>query len=164
VTLFSEIIQSFLSRIEKDKDFFTYFELSDEEAMDLARKRASIYLHEAISIIMAKGQPSVDFTDFNLEVGEFNFELTAQEKFLLSSLMYEMYLSRDIAYLRCLSVNYTSTDLRVFDPSSARSTFMDMYKFVCNQNESFINLYKNTDRLSGAYKGIDYTQYTSIDD
>ena len=73
--------------------------------------------------------------------------------------MYEMYLDRDIARLKCLMVNYTPTDLKVFDPSNARSTFLAMYESVCNKNALLIDDYASRDRLTGKLKGIDYASY-----
>lgn len=39
-TPFLEPINRFLRRIEEDRDFFQYFQLSGDEALDLARRRA----------------------------------------------------------------------------------------------------------------------------
>lgn len=158
------VIERFFNRIEKDRDFFQYFNLSESEAVTIAEKRADAYFDEAIQRLIIEGKPSVDFTDIEgtpCTGRTFGFDLTPQELYLIPSLMYEAYLSRDMAYLKTLSVNYTATDLRVFDPSNARSTFMTMYNFVHDQNEAMLDRYRNTDRLTNEYIGIDYAQYSA---
>ena len=130
-TKYSTLIDSFLRRIEKDSDFFNYVNLSDEESLALATSRAGGYLEEALGKLSLECHPEVDFsdTDEDESTGEvsFNFDLTIHEKYLIPSLMYESYLNREFAYLKTLNVNYTPTELRVFDPSNARSTFMEIY-------------------------------------
>lgn len=158
-TALSVPIQAFFKRVEADRSFFNYLQLTDEEAMAIAEQRAKTYLNEACSIISMELRPAVDFTDIDTTNECFNFDLMDKEVFLLSSLMYEMYLDRDIAKIKTLSVNYTSTDLRVFDPSNARKTFINMYDFVCRKNELLKNTYSETDRDSGAFLTIDFASY-----
>ena len=93
------------------------------------------------------------------EDAAFTADLTAQEVYILASLMYRQYLDRDIAYLATLSVNYTSTDLRVFDPSNARKTFAALYQSVCAECDRLVDTYRNTDRLKNVFAGIDFDQY-----
>ena len=86
-TSYSVPINEFFSRVEKDKDFFQYFNLSDEEAMELANKRAEIYLFEACAKIMMMCQPTVNFSNRDDDLRQFNFDLTPSEILLISSLM-----------------------------------------------------------------------------
>ena len=158
----SDLITSFFARIEKDRDFFDYYNIIDEdEIMEIARTRATNYLYEAIGRVIIDTTPSIEFKITTNENNESFFEddLTEQEKFILVSLMYEYYLSRDISYLKILDVNYTSSDLKVYDPSNARSSFMEMYKEVCSQNKALLDKYKNTDRLTGKFKTINFDLY-----
>ena len=66
-------------------------------------------------------------------------------------------MERDIATLKTLNVNFTGTELRVFDPSNARKTFLAMYEDVKARNAYLLDVYKNTDRLTGFYTSIDFT-------
>lgn len=75
--------------------------------------------------------------------------------------MYEQYLFRDFSYLKTLNVNYTPTEMRVFDPSNARATFLNIYNTVCATNEKYIDIYKNSDRTTGALKSINFASYDS---
>lgn len=151
-------IELFLRRIEKDRKFLNYFNLLDYQALNLAKQRAENFLEEAIYRLVLECEPSVDFTARD-ETGNFTFEWNAQEKILIPSLMYEIYLDRDFAYLKSAEVNYTSTELRVFDPSNARSTFLDIYDKVQKQNEHLLEKYKNTNRDEGGYKTVDFAKY-----
>lgn len=156
MTSFSTIIDMFMHRVEEDKRFFNYYGMTDEEALALAYDRASVYLDEAVAIVMFKGRPQVDFSNIDAVNRQFNFDLTPREKYLLSSLMYLQHLDRSIAYLKTLSVNYTSTDLRVFDPSNARKTFLSLYDSVKRECDELLDIYRNTDRDDGQYLGIDF--------
>lgn len=156
-TTYEQIFDLFFRRIEKDEDFFRYYELSAEEALALAKERASAYLEEAIGIVMSKTLPQIDFN--NRDDTKFNFEFNSMERLLIPSLMYEMYLDRDIAYLKLYEVNFTSSDLKVFSPSDARTSFMTMYNSVKAYNEQLLDDYKNIDRETGKYKRLDYAKY-----
>lgn len=158
-TSYSVPVDAFLTRIEADREFFSYLSLSEAEAMSLAIMRSETYLGEAVGLLTLKCTPDIDFYDQDKTLKLFNFALTGPEIFLLSSLMYEMYMSRDIAKLKCLSANYSPSDLRVFDPSNARSTFKSLYETVCAQNLQLIDDYVSKDRESGKPKGIKYSNY-----
>ena len=121
--------------------------------------RCTNFLDEAVNRLIIEANPSVDFTDRNDE--QFNFDLTGSELAIIPSLMYEQYLFRDFSYLKTLNVNYTPTEMRVFDPSNARSTFLNIYNTVCETNEKYIDIYKNSDRTTGALKSINFANYDS---
>jgi len=158
-TSYSVPIEAFYHRIEKDRDFFNYFNLSEEEAMALAKERALAYMDEALVRISLECHPSVDFTDRDDTSEVFNFDLNKNEVMLISSLMYQSHLEREIPYLKTMDVNYTPSELKVFDPSNARSSYLDMYKIICEQNDSLMDKYKSTDRVSGTYKTINFNSY-----
>lgn len=158
-TPFSVLVNLFFKRIEKDKGFFHYFELDDNSAMQLAEERAETYLHEAIGRLMLQGSPTVDFSDRDEENKSFNFELTDIEKLILPSLMYEYYLDRDVSLLKLKSVDYTPTEMRVFDPTGARNSFLNMYEQLKRTNEQLLSNYRDTDRLTQAYRSFDFSKY-----
>lgn len=158
-TPYSMVLNAFYHRVEKDEGFFNYFNLTAEEALAIAKERALAYMDESLSRIILECQPEVDFTDKNDTSEQFNFDLIKTEIFLIAALMYQSHLERDIAYLRLQNVNYTPTEIRVFDPSNARSTFMEMYESVCVKNEALMDKYKNLDRSTGTYKTVDFNAY-----
>lgn len=152
-------INSFLLRVENDRSFWQYFNLSDTEAMALARQRAQNYLQEAIAVLILNCSPEPGLFEVDYEIGSFVNDLTQVEIYILGSLIFESYLARDIAKLKTQNVNFTPTELRVFDPSNARATFMEMYRSVQEQNKLLMDSYRNTDRLTGAFKTIDFASY-----
>lgn len=158
-TQFSVPIEYFFRRVEEDRKFFNYFQLTDDEAMDIAVNRATHYLYESCTRIVFECPDKADYFAYDVEEKAFTGDLTQREILLLSSLMYEMYLNRDIAKLKCWNVNFTPTDLRVFDPSNARKTFLSMYNTVVNENDHLMDVYRNSDRDTGVMIGIDFSAY-----
>lgn len=156
-TPYSILINSFLNRVERDIDFFQYLNLSDADAMALVERRALAFLGEACGRILLEAPNRSDFGDRNDLIGEFGFDLTEREKYLVASLMYERYMSRDIAKLKALSRDYTSTDLRVFSPDEARKTFKQLYQTVCDENSALLEIYRSTDS-TGMWRPIGYAE------
>lgn len=159
MTSFNILIDRFFHRIETDRDFFNYFNLTDNEAMELANQRAEALLYEATALLSLRTTHDINFADINYKDKCFNFDLTDKEIILVSSFMYQQYLERDIAKLKVLSVNYTSSNLKVFDPSNARSTFRELYEKVCADNDLLLDEYNNKDRETNQFIRIDYGSY-----
>lgn len=159
MTSFNILIDRFFHRIETDRGFFNYFNLTDNEAMELANQRAEALLYEAIDLLSLRTTHDINFADINYKNKCFNFDLTDKEIMLVSSFMYQQYLERDIAKLKVLSVNYTSSNLKVFDPSNARSTFKELYEKVCANNDLLLDEYNNKDRETNQFIRIDYGSY-----
>lgn len=166
-TPYTVIINAFLRKVELDRQYFFYNDLSDEYAMKIATDRAYAFLEEASDRVMLECMPVVDFSLMYTDNGDvdqngaFSFDIVPQERLLLSSLMYEAYMARDISRLKTMDVNFTGTEMRVFDPSNARKTFLSMYESVKAQNAVLIDMYKNSDRATGHYNVIDFAKYDS---
>ena len=161
-TSFQNVIDRFLTLVEQDRTFFNYLELMDDESMRITKQRAKNLLTESADLLMLRITPlanAIDFTDYDTEEACFNFDLTPREVQLLASVMYERYMFRDIAKLKCMSVNYTPTDLKVYDPSNARSTFMSMYRNIQTVTDELIDIYKNSDRNTGSLIQVNYSAY-----
>ena len=158
-TQFSVPIEYFFRRVEEDRKFFNYFQLSDADAMALATNRATQYLYESCTRIVFECPDKATYFDYDANNNTFSGDLTQREILLLSSIMYEMYLNRDIAKLKCWNVNFTPTDLRVFDPSNARKTFLSMYNTVVAENDHLMDVYRNSDRETGEMLAINFPSY-----
>ena len=146
----SDVINAFLVRVELDRKFFNYRGVDEDEGLEVAKFRAKNFLIEACGRMMLEAQPSVNFTPTTITVPSddgdtkdfgWDFDLTSGEIYLLSSLMCEQYMSRDFAHL---------------DPSNARKTFLTMYESVKARNDYLLDVYKNSDRLTGRYSQIDF--------
>ena len=158
-TSFDKITSRLLRKIEKDKDFFEYYNLSVSEVQSIIMEQAVGYLYDAIDLLTSKCEPDTDFYDYDEELLQFNFELTQREIGLLSSLMYEVYFERDEALLKAFKIRMTPSDLNQFSPANERKSFEDMLQRIKDENTNKIAKYVSTDRNTGKRKMIDHSQY-----
>lgn len=158
-TSYQTVFDAFLYKVEEDKNFFNLINLQPEEAEDIIRIRSKALLTEAISILALRFHCPVDFTDYDDVNEAFNFDLSGKEVILLASFMYQVYLGRTLAKLKDKSVDYTATELRVFDPSNARSTYLELYNKVCQENEQLIDGYLSQERSTGEYLVVDQSAF-----
>lgn len=161
-TTFAEVNDIFFRKVEEDRNFYQYFNLSEAEAMNLATDRATAFLREAAARLNLEVSNGINFLDWDLTKGEWNFVLTDTEKYLIACLQFEVYLARTVARLRAFTVNFTPTDLNVFSPANDRTSFMNMYNAVKQENASLIDNYKSKDRLTNSKLEIDYASYSEV--
>lgn len=158
-TSFEKVISRLLRKIEKDKDFFSYYNVSVSEVQSLVMEQATGYLYDAIDLLVSKCEPDVDFYNYDNELQMFRFELTQREIGLLASLMYEVYFERDEALLKAFKIRMTPSDLNQFSPANERTSFENMLDRIKAENLNDISRYISTDRKTGKRKTIDYSQY-----
>ena len=159
-TSFNKVITRLLRKIEKDKDFFAYYNLSVSEVQSLIQEQAVGYLYDAIDLLTSKCSPEVDFYDYDESIQEFNFDLTQMEIGLLASLMYVVYFERDEALLKAFKIRLTPSDLSSFSPANERASFENMLARIKEENTNKIAKYISTDRKTGKRKTIDHSQYS----
>ncbi|WP_339304577.1 hypothetical protein NST33_18570 [Paenibacillus sp. FSL L8-0435] len=157
-TPFDTLFNTFFSMIEKDLDFFTYSNVSNDEAMVIARSRARDYLLEAATKIKLTTSSDIDF---NVDVNNETMcdDLTMTEINLLASLMREKYFERDFSLLKAFQIQFSPKDLQVFSPANERKTFMDMFESIKRDNAVLMDNYSSRDRSTGKLKTIDYQAY-----
>lgn len=158
-TSFDKIIKKFFRKIEKDKDFFVYYNIGLSDAMDLAKEQANGYLLEAVEKLTDECVPDVDFFDYDEENHKFNFKLTSKEIGLITDLMREVYYERDFVRLKAFKIAMTPSDINQFSPSTERKTYVDMVKGIRTENVGKISQYSSIDRETGKKKMINYDQY-----
>ena len=158
-TSFEKIINKFFRKIEKDREFFSYYNVSLEDAMQLAKEQANGYLLEAVEKLTDECIPAIDFFDYDEELQVFNFKLTEKEIGLLTDLMREVYFERDFVTLKAFKIAMTPSDLNQFSPASERKTFTDMVNGIKSENVGKISQYASVDRVTGKKKLINYSQY-----
>lgn len=158
-TSFEKVINKFFRKIEKDREFFSYYNVSLEDAMQLAKEQANGYLLEAVEKLTDECVPDVDFFDYDEELQVFNFKLTDKEIGLLTDLMREVYFERDFVTLKAFKIAMTPSDLNQFSPASERKTFTDMVNGIKSENVGKISQYASIDRVTGKKKLINYSQY-----
>ena len=158
-TSFEKVINKFFRKIEKDREFFSYYNVTLEDAMQLAKEQANGYLLEAVEKLTDACVPDIDFFDYDEELQVFNFKLTEKEIGLLTDLMREVYFERDFVTLKAFKIAMTPSDLNQFSPASERKTFIDMVNGIKSENVGKISQYASVDRITGKKKLINYSQY-----
>lgn len=159
ITSFDTIINRFLRRVEKDSNFFTHYNLTESESIELIHEQSKGYLYDAIDLLISRCTPQVDFYDYDRELEVFNFDLTPFEINMLSSLMFQVHMERDFSLLSAFRVRMTPSDLNVFSPAQERSSFVSLYEKIKRENEITISKYVSTDRISQKYLSIDHSKY-----
>lgn len=158
-TKWEDIYKIFWDKIEKDREFFEYNNVTLEEALEIAVKRSKSLLIESISRLTLSCSPDIDFYDYDVDLEQFNFDLYDKEKDLIASIMREKYFDRDKSLLKAFEVRFTPSDLNIFSPANERKTFLDMYNDIVNENNKSISSYDSRDRKTGKLKTIDYSIY-----
>lgn len=152
VTAFSDVIESFYHYIEHDVDFFEYFELDEDESMEVAGQRAEVLLKEATSYLSRKMVVENVFSKIDEDV--FTEKLTDIEINLLVKAMFLMYLHRDLTTLRSFHGVMTSSDLNLYSPANERKTFVAMVQQYEDELKIEISEYQMRDRNTGGFVQI----------
>lgn len=160
-TEFETILNKFYNRIEKDEDFFNYYNITTQEAENIAKQRAVNYLVESLDDLSTLGNLQVDFSDYDEEIEEINFELLPKEINLISEMMFLKYMKRDEALLHAMEINFTPSDLNVITPPTERTSYRNFIKELSEKIDRRIDDYKNRDRYTNALKQtINYSDYS----
>lgn len=159
-TPWNTVYERFYNKIEKDADFFSYNNITDDEAIEIAKKRAKNYLIESISKLTLTCSPNIDFNDYDEEAELFNEDLTSGEIDLLASIMREVYFEKDLSLLKAFQVKFSTRDFNMFSPANERKSFIDMFDGIINKNNLLIKDYVSRDRLTGKLKTINFSQYS----
>lgn len=159
MTTYEQLYIPFFNRIEKDATFFSYYNLTEDEALSIAQSRTKNYLSEALSILQRNCTLDIEIS-LDDELKEISADLTLNEINLLADLMYEVYISRDIVTLKAMVNALTSSDLKMLhSPANERKTFMDMYGTLKSNNSVAMSDYNSRDRITGKLKVINYSQF-----
>lgn len=149
-TKFDEIYDLFFKRVINDPDFFGYKNVPDADVIELMETNAFDYMIESISTIYEYCTPEVDFNDYDLNILEFNFEMSKTELQILVNIMFEKYLSRDYAKLKIYNAYFTTNEVNMFSPAQERKTFVDMLEKIKMKNVSALKSYASRDRITNA--------------
>lgn len=162
-TTFNYLFNRFYKRIEKDEEFFNYYNVDVNEAIQLAHERAKGCLIDALDILSSTSNLQVDFSDYDEEIEELGFKTTNRENKLIVDLMFQVYMERDLPLLHAFKINFTPSDLTVFSPANERNSYEAFIARLNNDNEIALDDYKSRDRETGKLKNtIKYTDYRNI--
>lgn len=154
MTAFEDVINAFYNYIENDVDFFSYFELNEDECMEVAGQRAGVLLNEATSYLSRKLIVENVFSTANTLKERFSEALTDAEINLLVKTMFLMYLQRDLTKLRTFHGVMTSSDLNMYSPANERKTFVEMVQKYEEDLKVEISEYQMRDRTTGTFVQI----------
>lgn len=149
MTLFDTVYDLFFKRVVNDPDFFQYTNVPQSEALELCKINAFDYMIESISTINENCTPTVNFNDYDILLSQFNFDMTNSEMQMLVNLMFEKFLSRDMAKLKIYNKFFTNSEVALFSPANERKTFMEMLDGLILKNIKAIKSYGSRDRLTG---------------
>ena len=162
-TTFDYLFNRFYKRIEKDEEFFNYYNVDVEEAIQLAHERARGCLIDALDRLSSTSNLQVDFLVYFEEIEELGFKTTNKENKLIVDLMFQVYMERDLPLLHAFKINFTPSDLTVFSPANERNSYEAFIARLDNDNEIALDDYKSRDRETGKLKNtIKYTDYRDI--
>ena len=154
MTAFEDVFNAFYHYIENDVDFFHYFELDEDECMEVAEQRAGVLLNEATSYLSRKMIVESVFSTYDAQEECFTETLSNSEINLLVKAMFLMYLQRDITKLRTFHGVMTSSDLNLYSPANERKTFIDMVQKYETDLKVEISEYQMFDRATGTFVQI----------
>lgn len=154
MTAFEDVINAFYHYIENDVDFFNYFDIDEDECMEVAGQRAEVLLIEATSYLSRKMVFESVFSKYEVDSKEFDETLNLAEINLLVKTMFLMYLQRDLTVLRTFHGVMTSSDLNMYSPANERKTFVDMVQKYELDLQVEITEYQMRDRNTGTFVQI----------
>jgi len=157
MTPYQTFYDLFLNKIVEDAEFFQYNNVPANEAQALAMVKCDIYLQEAFAELTSRCKPDVDFDNRNDTEKVLNIDTTHKENELIAYLMYEKYFEKDMTKLKRLQQYYVGNELNYFSPANERKTFVEMFKYLQDKNTQRIKEYESRDRITGAYKGLEYS-------
>lgn len=166
MTAFSDVYDKFYELVETDSSFFQYFDLTENEVRDLVHTRGKSYLMESLSVITRNVEPEEDFSfdDYDLELEEFNSDLTDDEIDMLAHLMLEQHYKRGFGKLTTFAAQDLPTSLQVFSPANERTSYRALVKDIHEENMTMLDNYMAKDRSTRKRKTIDYDTYASYSD
>ena len=154
MTAFEDVINAFYHYIENDVDFFNYFDIDEDECIEVAGQRAEVLLIEATSYLSRKMVFESVFSKYEVDSKEFDETLNLAEINLLVKTMFLMYLQRDLTVLRTFHGVMTSSDLNMYSPANERKTFVDMVQKYELDLQVEITEYQMRDRNTGTFVQI----------
>ena len=160
ITQFETILNKFYDRIEKDEDFFDYYNVNLTEAVEIAAKRSINYLCEALDELSCLSNIDVDFSDYDENLQVINTRLHPKEIRLIVELMFLIYMKRDETLLHAMEINFTPSDLNVFSPANERTSYRNFIETLKLNLQDELANYQDRDRKTGKLKAVlDYSLY-----
>ncbi|OSA92831.1 UNVERIFIED_ORG: hypothetical protein B2H93_13470 [Clostridium botulinum] len=154
MTPYSNIIKRFERKIKKDKEYFCYSNITEDELIKIISKRSKELLidslDEFILQISIQQKKNVNFENRDDELEEFNFKLSASEEDIISDLMVVKYFDEELIKLKAMQ-KYLGDGIKVFSPNAERKTFLEMVDYKHKQFDKKMSNYNSINRETGEY-------------
>lgn len=155
------VYELFFDKLESDDEFFQYYGVDEEEALQLAKERAKSYLNSAIAELSRRVELQVDMTfGIDEETGEevFAEEITEGEADVLTELMVLTYYERGLAKLRPKINTFSASELKLLhSPANERTSYVEMLRQFREHCRIVVSRYGSRDRLTGTRLPVDHT-------
>lgn len=162
------VYEAFFDKLEQDDEFFAYYGIDEDHAMQLAKERAQTYLRSAIAELGRR--TAIDF-DLSLvqdeETGETVFAepITDAEVDVLSELMLLKYYERGLAKLRPKINAFSASELRLLhSPANERISYVTMLKDFREHIRVVVSRYAGRSRNDFKRRLVDTTIPDTVDD
>lgn len=153
-----DVHEAFFHRVVEDPDFFSYNNVSEQEALELAKDRSQEYFDESVAYIKLNCEPEIGFL-YDSTTGLLSDQITDVELQMFADIMFERFLMKDFAKLKIKNRFFIEDDIKMFSPANDRKTFSEMVKDLKANNKSLIRSYGSRDRLTGKLKSYNGTSY-----
>lgn len=156
ITSVDDIYQVFFDKLEENKNFFAYYGVSEQEALNLAKERSSSYLREAMVYLRRKTE-----LEFELGVddyGNFIEPITEDEADLLADIMVMKYLDKKLTKLEPIVNAFAKAEMSLLhSPANERTSFAALVKEKEEDIREAISDYASKERLSSKKRMVDHT-------
>ena len=152
MTPYSNVIDRFIKKIKKDKEFFSYANATDEEVVEIINQRSKELLEEASDELQSLKcvEQDVDFLNRDETLETYSFDLITSEEILISELMVVNYFEEELIKLKAMQ-KYLGNDIKVFSPNAERKTYLEMVKYKHTLFDSKLSDYNSIDRNTGKF-------------
>jgi len=152
LTPYSNVIDRFIKKIKKDKEFFSYANATDEEVVEIINQRSKELLEDASDELQSLKcvEQDVDFLNRDETLETYSFDLITSEEILISELMVVNYFEEELIKLKAMQ-KYLGNDIKVFSPNAERKTYLEMVKYKHTLFDSKLSDYNSIDRNTGKF-------------
>ena len=152
MTPYSNVIDRFIKKIKKDKEFFSYANATDEEVVEIINQRSKELLEDASDELQSLKcvEQDVDFLNRDETLETYSFDLITSEEILISELMVVNYFEEELIKLKAMQ-KYLGNDIKVFSPNAERKTYLEMVKYKHTLFDSKLSDYNSIDRNTGKF-------------
>ena len=146
---YSIILNRFEKKIKKDRKYFTYRNVSDEELIDIINQRGLDLLDTALEYINPLISPNhgINFNNRDDDLQMFDFDLYRPDVDLISEGMIVAYMDEEKIKLNTMEKDL-GNDIKTYCPADERNSFMNMLETERNELDKKIDNYNMRDRIT----------------